>query len=228
MKERAEMFGYTVVDPPSVVSTHITELLKAHAHELLGRQETKQLIDHVKESYPILVEEVTPNPLSVGDIQKVLANLLREKVSIRNLPVIFETLADFGRMTTDPDLLTEYVRQALARQITSQYVVEGQPLRVITLSGKVEKMIAEGVQQTEHGNYLALDPVVSQAIIEAIAMQIEQFPFQDQSPILLCSPAVRMYVRQLTERYFRHVPVLSYNELEANVEVQSVGVVNVE
>ncbi|KFZ43326.1 flagellar biosynthesis protein FlhA [Anoxybacillus flavithermus] len=228
MKERAEMFGYTVVDPPSVVSTHITELLKAHAHELLGRQETKQLIDHVKESYPILVEEVTPNPLSVGDIQKVLANLLREKVSIRNLPVIFETLADFARMTTDPDLLTEYVRQALARQITSQYVVEGQPLRVITLSGKVEKMIAEGVQQTEHGNYLALDPVVSQAIIEAIAMQIEQFPFQDQSPILLCSPAVRMYVRQLTERYFRHVPVLSYNELEANVEVQSVGVVNVE
>lgn len=228
MKERAEMFGYTVVDPPSVVSTHITELLKAHAHELLGRQETKQLIDHVKESYPILVEEVTPNPLSVGDIQKVLANLLREKVSIRNLPVIFETLADFGRMTTDPDLLTEYVRQALARQITSQYVVGGQPLRVITLSGKVEKMIAEGVQQTEHGNYLALDPVVSQAIIEAIAMQIEQFPFQDQSPILLCSPAVRMYVRQLTERYFRHVPVLSYNELEANVEVQSVGVVNIE
>ncbi|AKS38063.1 flagellar biosynthesis protein FlhA [Anoxybacillus gonensis] len=228
MKERAEMFGYTVVDPPSVVSTHITELLKAHAHELLGRQETKQLIDHVKESYPILVEEVTPNPLSVGDIQKVLANLLREKVSIRNLPVIFETLADFGRMTTDPDLLTEYVRQALARQITSQYVIEGQPLRVITLSGKVEKMLAEGVQQTEHGNYLALDPVVSQAIIEAIAMQIEQFPFQDQSPILLCSPAVRMYVRQLTERYFRHVPVLSYNELEANVEVQSVGVVNVE
>lgn len=228
MKERAEMFGYTVVDPPSVVSTHITELLKAHAHELLGRQETKQLIDHVKESYPILVEEVTPNPLSVGDIQKVLANLLREKVSIRNLPVIFETLADFGRMTTDADLLTEYVRQALARQITSQYVVEGQPLRVITLSGKVEKMLAEGVQQTEHGNYLALDPVVSQAIIEAIAMQIEQFPFQDQSPILLCSPAVRMYVRQLTERYFRHVPVLSYNELEANVEVQSVGVVNVE
>ncbi|WP_035020948.1 flagellar biosynthesis protein FlhA [Anoxybacillus flavithermus] len=228
MKERAEMFGYTVVDPPSVVSTHITELLKAHAYELLGRQETKQLIDHVKESYPILVEEVTPNPLSVGDIQKVLANLLREKVSIRNLPVIFETLADFGRMTTDPDLLTEYVRQALARQITSQYVVEGQPLRVITLSGKVEKMIAEGVQQTEHGNYLALDPVVSQAIVEAIAMQIEQFPFQDQTPILLCSPAVRMYVRQLTERYFRHVPVLSYNELEANVEVQSVGVVNVE
>ncbi|GMB08443.1 flagellar biosynthesis protein FlhA [Thermolongibacillus altinsuensis] len=228
MKEKAEMLGYTVVDPPSVVSTHITELLKAHAHELLGRQETKQLIDHLKETYPILVEEVTPNPLSIGDVQKVLAKLLKEKVSIRNLPVIFETLADFGRMTTDTDLLTEYVRQALARQITNQYVVNGETLKVITLSGKVEKAIAEGVQQTEHGNYLALDPTISQAIIEAIASQIEQFSFQDQAPILLCSPAVRMYVRQLTERYFPNVPVLSYNELETNVEVQSVGVVDIE
>jgi flagellar biosynthesis protein FlhA len=228
MKEQAEMFGYTVVDPPSVVSTHITEVLKAHAHELLGRQETKQLVDHLKESYPILVEEVTPNPLSIGDIQKVLAKLLKEKVSIRNLPVIFETLADFGRVTSDTDLLTEYVRQALARQITNQYAVAGETLKVITLSGKVEKAIADGVQQTEHGTYLSLDPSVSQSIIEAIAFQLEQQSFHNQTPILLCSPAVRMYVRQLTERYFPHVPVLSYNELEANVEVQSVGVVNIE
>ncbi|HZG61076.1 MAG TPA: flagellar biosynthesis protein FlhA [Anoxybacillus sp.] len=228
MKEQAEMFGYTVVDPPSVVSTHITEVLKAHAHELLGRQETKQLIDHLKESYPILVEEVTPNPLSIGDIQKVLAKLLKEKVSIRNLPVIFETLADFGKVTTDTDLLTEYVRQALARQITNQYAVAGETLKVITLSGKVEKAIADGVQQTEHGTYLSLDPSVSQSIIEAIAFQLEQQSFHNQTPILLCSPAIRMYVRQLTERYFPHVPVLSYNELEANVEVQSVGVVNIE
>jgi flagellar biosynthesis protein FlhA len=228
MKEQAEMFGYTVVDPPSVVSTHITEVLKAHAHELLGRQETKQLVDHLKESYPILVEEVTPTPLSIGDVQKVLAKLLKEKVSIRNLPVIFETLADFARMTSDTDLLTEYVRQALARQITSQYAVAGEPLRVITLSGKVEKTIAEGVHQTEHGNYLSLDPSISQTIIEAVAFQLEQHSFQNQTPILLCSPAVRMYVRQLTERYFPNVPVLSYNELETNVEVQSVGVVDIE
>ncbi|RAK23386.1 flagellar biosynthesis protein FlhA [Anoxybacillus vitaminiphilus] len=228
MKEQAEMLGYTVVDPPSVVSTHITEVLKAHAHELLGRQETKQLVDHLKESYPVLVEEVTPNPLSIGDIQKVLAKLLKEKVSIRNLPVIFETLADFGRVTTDTDLLTEYVRQALARQITNQYAVAGETLKVITLSGKVEKEIADGVQQTEHGTYLSLAPSISQSIIEAIAFQLEQQSFHNQTPILLCSPAVRMYVRQLTERYFPHVPVLSYNELEANVEVQSVGVVNIE
>ena len=228
MKDTAEMYGYTVVDPPSVVSTHITEVIKQHAHELLGRQETKQLVDHLKESYSILVEEVTPTPLSIGDIQKVLAKLLREKVSIRNLPIIFETLADFGKMTSDAELLGEYVRQALAKQITTQYVDQDQMLKVVTLSGKIEKIIADGVQQTEHGNYLSLSPDVSQSIIEAIAKEIENLSLQQQTPILLCSPAVRMYVRQLTDRYFSQVPILSYNELEANVEVQSIGVVNVE
>src|SRR5690606_35600081 len=138
----------TVVDPPSVVSTHITEVIKANAHELIGRQETKQLIDHLKESYPILVEEVTPNPLSVGEVQKVLAKLLKENVSIRNLPIIFETLADFGKVSSDTDLLAEYVRQALARQITNQYSQPGESLKVVTLSGKVEKLIADGIQQT--------------------------------------------------------------------------------
>ncbi|MBM7603306.1 flagellar biosynthesis protein FlhA [Metabacillus crassostreae] len=228
MKDTAEMYGYTVVDPPSVVSTHITEVIKQHAHELLGRQETKQLIDHLKESYPILVEEVTPSPLNIGDIQKVLAKLLREKVSIRNLPIIFETLADYGKMSSDTELLAEYVRQALAKQITTQYVDQDQILKVVTLSGRVEKLIAEGVQQTEHGNYLSLSPDVSQQIIESVAKEVEMLALQQQTPILLCSPAVRMYVRQLTDRYFPQVPVLSYNELEANVEVQSIGVVNVE
>jgi flagellar biosynthesis protein FlhA len=228
VKEQAEILGYTVVDPPSVVSTHITEVIKANAYELLGRQETKQLIDHLKESYPILVEEVTPNPLSIGDIQKVLAKLLKENISIRNLPVIFETLADYGKVTSDTDLLTEYVRQALARQITQQYVDSQNKLKVITLSGKVEKLIAEAVQQTEHGNFLALDPNDSQKILEAIAGQVEQLSLMEQSPIILCSPAVRMYVRQLTDRYFPQIPILSYNELEANIEVQSVGVVTIE
>ncbi|MGD6854603.1 flagellar biosynthesis protein FlhA [Bacillus infantis] len=227
-KEQAEIFGYTVVDPPSVVSTHITEIIKSNAYDLLGRQETKQLIDHLKESYPILADEVTPNPLSVGEVQKVLAKLLKENVSIRNLPIIFETLADFGKVTSDTDLLTEYVRQALARQITNQYSAQGDSLKVVTLSGKIEKLIAEGIQQTEHGNYLSMDPAVSQSILESIASQVEQLSIMDQSPIVLCSPAVRMYVRQLTERYFPLVPILSYNELEANVEVQSVGVVNID
>ncbi|OAH53779.1 MULTISPECIES: flagellar biosynthesis protein FlhA [Bacillaceae] len=227
-KEQAEIFGYTVVDPPSVVSTHLTEIIKKHAHELLGRQETQQLIDHLKESYPILVDEVTPNPLSVGEVQKVLAKLLKENLSIRNLPIIFETLADFGKMTSDMDLLTEYVRQALARQITVQFADDSGSLNVITLSGRIEKLIADGVQQTEHGNYLSIDPNDSQRILEATAQQVEQASFMQQSPVILCSPAVRMYVQQLLERYFPQIPVLSYNELEPSVEVQSTGVVTIE
>nr|MDH3093069.1 flagellar biosynthesis protein FlhA [Bacillus velezensis] len=226
-KDEADMLGYTVVDPASVVSTHITEKIKQHAHELVGRQETKRLIDHLKENYPVLVEEVTPNPLSVGDIQKVLAKLLREKVSIRNLVTIFETLADYGRLTTDSDLLTEYARQSLAKQITAQYAREHETLKVITCSGRVEKAIADGVQQTEQGNYLSLDPEVSDSIIRSVAKEAERLSIRQESAILLCSPAVRMYVKQLLERYFPDLPVLSYNELEANVEVQSIGVVDI-
>ncbi len=227
-KDQAEMLGYTVVDPASVVSTHITEQVKKHAHELIGRQETKQLIDHLKESYPVLVEEVSPNPLSVGDIQKVLAKLLKEKVSIRNLVTIFETLADYGKLTTDSDMLTEYVRQALAKQITAQYAKENETLKVVTCSGRVEKAVAEGIQQTEHGNFLSLEPTLSENIIQSVAREIEQLSLRQEVPILLCSPPVRMYVKQLLERYFPDLPVLSYNELEANVEVQSIGVVDIQ
>jgi len=228
VKEDAEMSGYTVVDPPSVVSTHLTEIIRANAHELLGRQETKQLIDHLRETHPILVEELTPAPLSTGEIQKVLGKLLRENVSVRNLPIIFETLADYAKLTSDTDILTEYVRQSLARQITSQYVGNSPSLKVITVSGKVEKMIADSIQQTDHGNYLAMDPQDSQTVLETIASEVERVSFMEQSAIILCSPAVRMYLRQLTERYFPQIPVLSYNELDASIEIQSVGVVNVE
>lgn len=201
-KDQAEMLGYTVVDPASVVSTHITEQVKKHAHELIGRQETKQLIDHLKESYPVLVEEVSPNPLSVGDIQKVLAKLLKEKVSIRNLVTIFETLADYGKLTTDSDMLTEYVRQALAKQITAQYAKENETLKVVTCSGRVEKAVAEGIQQTEHGNFLSLEPALSENIIQSVAREIEQLSLRQEVPILLCSPPVRMYVKQLLEPLF--------------------------
>lgn len=228
MKEQAELSGYTVVDPPSVVSTHLTEVIKRHAHELIGRQETKQLIDHLKESYPTLVEEVTPNPLTVGEIQKVLANLLKEGVSIRNLPVIFETLADYGPLTKDMNLITEYVRQALSRQISKQFATPGEPLYVITLSGAVEKKIADSVQQTEYGSFLAMDPDDSQKILESMTFELERLNQMGQLPIILCSPAVRMFVRQLIERQLPNIPVLSYNELEPDIEVQSVGVVNIE
>lgn len=228
VKEEAEMLGYTVVDPPSVVSTHLTEIIRANASELLGRQETKQLIDHLRETAPILVDELTPAPMSIGEIQKVLSKLLDESVSVRNLPIIFETLADYSKLTSDVDVLTEYVRQALARQITTQYAGTQTELKVLTVSARVEKLIADSIQQTDHGNYLAMDPQMSQAILESTAAELERLSFIDQAPVILCSPAVRMYMRQLTERYFPQIPILSYNELDASIEIQSVGVVNVE
>ncbi|WP_096269874.1 flagellar biosynthesis protein FlhA [Paucisalibacillus globulus] len=227
LKDEAELSGYTVVDPPSVVSTHITEVIKRHAHTLLGRQETKELVDHLKENYPILVEEVTPEPLAIGDIQKVLAKLLRENVSVRNLPIIFETLADFSKLTNDPELLGEYVRQALSSQLTKQYANPDNSMKVITVSGKVEKKIAESIQTTEHGNYLALDPETQQLIIKAINDEVEKLTLQEENAIILCSPAIRMYLKQLLDRFLPQVIVLSYNELEPTVQVQSVGVVNV-
>jgi flagellar biosynthesis protein FlhA len=227
MRETAEFSGYTVVDPPSVVATHLTEVLKRHAHELLGRQETKTLIDSLKEQYPALVEEVVPNLFSIGEVQKVLVNLLREKVSIRDLVTILETMADYASYTKDPDLLTEYVRAALSRQITQSLKQEGdQPLRVITLSPSVEKEILDHIQHTEHGAYLALDPRVSQRIYRSIQEQMQVLSASGTQPVMVVSPSVRMHLRKLIERVLPDLPVLSYNEIDPTIEIQSGGVVS--
>ncbi|TDF98212.1 flagellar biosynthesis protein FlhA [Paenibacillus piri] len=226
MKERAELSGYTVVDPPSVVATHLTEIIKKHAHELLGRQETRALVENVKESYPVLVDDLIPNVLSTGDVQKVLVKLLKEKISVRDLVTILETLADYGTYTKDPEILTEYVRQALSRQITQQFAGHGESLKVITVGPTLEKKIAESVQQSEQGSYLALDPGSTQAIYQRITDQVTKLVQAGQQPIVLTSPTIRMYLRQLLERTMQDIPVLSYSELEPNVEIQSMGVVN--
>ncbi|WP_434006923.1 flagellar biosynthesis protein FlhA [Paenibacillus konkukensis] len=226
MKERAELSGYTVVDPPSVVATHLTEIIKKHAHELLGRQETKALIENVKESYPALVDDLIPNVLSTGDVQKVLVKLLREKISIRDLVTILETLADYGTYTKDPEILTEYVRQALSRQITQQFASGSDSLKVITVGPSLEKKIAESVQQSDQGSYLAMDPNSTQMIYQRITDQVTKLIQSGQQPIVLTSPTIRMYLRQLLERTMQDIPVLSYSELEPNVEIQSMGVVN--
>ncbi|MGG1520129.1 flagellar biosynthesis protein FlhA [Paenibacillus oryzisoli] len=225
-KERAELSGYTVVDPPSVVATHLTEIIKKHAHELLGRQETKALVDNVRETYPALVDDLIPSVLNVGDVQKVLAKLLREKISVRDLVTILETLADYGTYTKDPEILTEYVRQALSRQITQQYTSIGDSLKVITVGPSVEKKIAESVQQSDQGSYLALDPSSSQIIHHRVTEQVSKLIQSGQQPVILTSPTIRMYVRQLLERTLQDIPVLSYSELEPSVEIQSMGVVN--
>jgi len=226
MKERAELLGYTIVDPPSVVATHLTEVIKKHAHEILSRQLTKQLIDHVKESHPSLVEELVPGLMSVGEVQKVLQNLLREKISIRDLTTIFETLADYAGYTKNMQLLTEYVRQALSRQITLQYSRSGEPIQVLTAGPSLEKRISDSIQQSEQGQYLALDPETAQKCYEVLQEQIQRMLNMGSQPILVTTPATRMYIRQLVERVMPEVPVLSYNELEPDAEVQNIGVVN--
>jgi len=226
MREKAEFAGYTVVDAPSVVATHLTEIVKRHAHELLGRQEVRSLVDHVKESQPALIEELVPNQLTIGEIQKVLANLLKEKISIRNLITIFETLADYASYTKDPLVLTEYVRQALSRQITLQYAENGKVLKVVTIGPSLEKKIAESIQHSDQGNYLALDPTTSQILYRNLSEQMNKLVQIGTQPILLTSPMIRMYIRQVIERLMPEVPILSYNELEPHVEVQSIGVVN--
>jgi flagellar biosynthesis protein FlhA len=227
MKEEAELAGYAIVDPPSVVSTHLTEVIKRHAHELIGRQEVKSLVENVRETSPAVIEELIPQMMAIGEVQKVLMKLLKEKVSIRNLLVILETLADHSSQTKDPDVLTEYVRQALSRQITLQYTVQHEPLQVITAGASLEKKFAESVHRSEQGSYLSIDPETSQTIFQKIQEQASQLQQSGVQPILLTSPAIRMYMRQFIERFAPDLPVLSYNELEPEIEIQSVGVINI-
>jgi flagellar biosynthesis protein FlhA len=225
MKRKAEIYGYTVVDATSVITTHLAETIKRYAHEILGREETKQLIDKVKETYPSIVEELVPSLLSIGQIQKVLQKLLKEKVSIRNLPVILETLADWAVFTKNPDYLTEYVRQSLSRQITQKLTV-GKMIQVITVNAQVEKMISENLQETEQGIYLTLDPQSIQQLVLSLNETIQQVVKVGIQPIIMTSPTIRMYVKQIVERINDDIPVISFNELESDVEVQNIGVVH--
>ncbi len=224
-REKAEVLGYTVVDPPSVISTHLTELIKRNIHELFGRQDTKVLIDKVKEDYPALVEEVIPKTLSVGEVQKVLVNLLKEQISIRDMVTILETLADYAPVTRDPDMLTEYVRQQLKRYITQKYVKNNQ-LQVITLDGRLEQLIMDSIKQTETGSYLSLDPNVVQQILNSLSKNIDKLTSIGEQPIVLTAPIVRLYFKRLTEQLSDEFIVLSYNEIDPKVEIQSVGMVS--
>jgi flagellar biosynthesis protein FlhA len=225
-KERAEMLGYTVVDPPSIVATHLTEVVKAHANELLGRQDVQKLVDNIREGYPALVDDVVPKMLSIGEMQKVLANLLKENISIRDMVTIMETLADYAPMTKDPDMLTEYVRQSLRRSITKRFIMENKA-KVITLDAGLEQNIMDAVQQTEYGAYLNLDPGIVQEIYNSLSREIQKFTNIGEQPMVLASPVVRIYFKKLTEQVAPGLTVLSYNELDPSVEVQSIGVVRI-
>ncbi|MBU5677433.1 flagellar biosynthesis protein FlhA [Alkaliphilus sp. MSJ-5] len=225
-REKAEIFGYTVVDPPSIIATHLTEVVKKHAYELLGRQDVKKLIDNVKESHPALVEELIPAQMSLGEIQKVLYNLLKEGVSIRDMVTILETLADYSNMTRDADMLTEYVRQALSRAITKQFI-PNQPAKVITVDQQLEQKIMESIQQTDRGTYIAMDPDLIQSILNNLSYQLQKLINLGEQPIIITAPIVRLYLKRLTEQLTSDLVVLSYNEVDPSVEIESVGMVRI-
>ena len=226
-RERAESAGYTVVDPPSIIATHLTEIIRGHIHELLTRQDVQNLINNVQEANATLVSELVPKLLGVGEIQKVLQNLLKEGISIRDLISIFETLADYASTSRDPDVLTEYARQSLKRAISHKYFPSAETTSVVTLDPKIEQEIMGSVKQSEQGAYLALDPEKTQGIIHSVEEEIQKLENLGKNPIIITSPIVRMYFKKLTQDYFKDLIVISYNEIDSNVELQSVGMVTV-
>ena len=227
-RERTESLGYTVVDPPSIIATHLMEIIRSHLDELLTRQDVHNLIENVKEANETLVSELVPKLLNVGEIQKVLQNLLAEGISIRDLVTIFETLADYAPTTHDTDVLTEYVRQSLKRAISNQYFNNNETTSVVTLDPNVEQVIMDSVKQTEQGAYLALDPDYTNRLMTSLREETDKLEELGRTPIIITSPIVRMYLKKLTHEQFRNLHVLSYNEIDSDVELQSVGMVTVE
>jgi flagellar biosynthesis protein FlhA len=227
-REHAQLAGYTVVDVATVVVTHLTELIRRHAHELLGRQEVQNLLDALAKSHPKAVEELVPQHLSLGAVQKVLQNLLREHVSVRDLLTIVETLADHAPASKDPHVLTEQVRQALSRSIINRFLTGDRVLPLVTLSPRLEKTIVESVHRTDDGAYLALEPTVAQRLLGKLASWSEQFALQGQQPLLLCSASVRAHLRRLTERFLPSLAIVAPGEIPANVKIHSLGVVSLE
>ena len=225
-REQAELNGYTVVDAVSVLATHLTEVIKSHADEILGRRETQNLIDNLKKTNQTLVDEVVPELMTVGEVQKVLANLLRERISIRDMATILEVLADYARATKDTEVLTEYVRHAMARHITQQNV-QNNVLPCVTLDPALENRIAGGVQRTDRGSYVSMDPDSLQRMITSLNTELAKLTNMGYQPIVLTSPAVRLYFRKLVERSVPGLTVLSHAEIEQSVEIQILGVVKI-
>jgi flagellar biosynthesis protein FlhA len=225
-KPEAERKGYTVVDLPSVIATHLTEVIRSHALDLLSRQEVQKLIDTVKQTNSAVVEELIPGMLTVGEVQKVLQNLLKERVSIRDMVTILETLADHARTLKDTDLLTEYVRQALYRPITKANLSPDNAIHALTLDPQLEQTILESVQRGERGTFLALDPRKAQQIFASLSKEIENMSRTGFQPLVLCSPGVRLYFKRLIEKLLPNLIVLSYNELDPKTEIQSAGMIS--
>ncbi len=225
-REKAELLGFTIIDPPSVIATHLTEILKKHGHELLDRQMVQSLIENLRSSQPALVEEVFPKLFSVGDLQKILSNLLRESVSVRDMVTIVETMVDYSHVTKNCDALSEFVRQRLKRTITKKYFPK-RTAQVITLEPNLEQIIIEKLRQTEHGSFIALSPDQIHQVLSGLKRSIEEVLQVGLDPIVLTSPAVRPHFKKMTEQLVPDLSVLSYNELESDVEIKSERMVSV-
>lgn len=224
-RERAESYGYTVVDPPSIIATHLTEVIREHIAELLTRQDVQNLVNNLKEGNQALADELVPKLMSLGEIEKVLQNLLREGISIRDLVTIFETLADYAPSTHDTDVLTEYVRQSLKRAISTKYFSTEETTSVVTLDPKLEQQIMDSVKQTENGAYLTMDPEKTKQIIHSTEAETKKLEDAGKPMIVMTSPIVRMYFKKMTQDYFKDLVVVSYNEVEPQIELQSVGMI---
>lgn len=224
-KDRAKMEGFTVVDVPSVIATHLTEIIRNHAAELIGRQEVQHLLDRCAKDNPKVVEELVPNLLSLGSVVKVLGNLLRERVAIRDLRTILETLADVAPMTKETGLLTEYCRQALSRTLTKQYEDPDGKLYVISVHPRLDMMMSEAIQKDDQGGSLTLDPIIVQKIIMEIRRASEAVAIQGHHPVLMCSPMLRVHLRKMAERFIPNLVVLSSGEISTQAQLQSVETV---
>lgn len=224
MREKAELMGYTTIDPPSVIATHMTEVIKQHSHELLNRQQVQVLMDNLKTTQPALVDEVLPKVFSLGEIQKVLYNLLKENISIRDMATIIETMADHGTTVRDLDLITEYVRQGLARSISQRFIPDDKA-RVITLDPRVEQTIVDRIRQGEQGSYVALDSEQIHAIFTSLKECADKMASMGVTPIVLTSPLVRKHFKKITEQLIPNLVVLSYNEINKDIQIISDGVV---
>jgi flagellar biosynthesis protein FlhA len=227
-KESAELAGYTVVELPAVLATHITEIIKRHAHDLLTRQDVKNLVDNIKEHNAAVVEELIPGHLTMGEVHKVLQNLLRERISIRDLSLVLETLADVAPKNKNPEILTEYVRNALAPQICALYRDESGVIPVITLDPTLEQKLEGSLRETETGFRLVVSPQEAAKLMEKIGEQLEKARTKNETPIIICSPTIRSQLRRITESTYRDLVVLSYNEIVPGTDIRSSGMISLE
>jgi flagellar biosynthesis protein FlhA len=224
-RKNAEVAGYTVVDAPSVLVTHLSETIRRHCHEILTRQDVQSLLDNLKQTHPAVVNELIPGQLNTGQVQRILQNLLAEGISIRNLAGILEKIGDYAAFTKNPDELSEHARRALGGQLSKPFQVENGGLRAITMDPKLEQQLAQGVRQTQSEVSLLIEPRLARHVIDSLSKFVQQMLSAGHPPVVLCAPQLRLAFRRYFENTFNDLAVLSYSEVPARVQVQSAAMI---